>query len=97
MVLKYLLVASLVTVAGCSTFWKGKSSTSQSAAASGSTTPSGQPVPQPPSKSILPDWMTSKSDQPGAKTPPMASSRKINEQSCTTGGVDLTAGNLRCK
>ena len=95
MVLKYLLIAALVTVAGCSAFKKKDSS--QSAAASGSTTPSGQPVQQPPSKSILPAWMTTKSDQPGAKTPPMASSRKINEQSCTTGGVDLTAGNLRCR
>ena len=95
MVLKYLLVASLVTIAGCSTFWKGKSSSSsQGTAASGSTAP--QPAPQPsqtsssePSKS---SWM-----QSGTRTPGMASSRKINEQSCTTGGVDLTAGNLRCK
>jgi hypothetical protein len=95
MVLKYLLVAALVTIAGCSSFKKKDSS--QSAAASGSTTPAGQPLPQPPSKSILPSWMTSKSDQPGAKPPPMASSRKINEQDCSTGGVDLTAGNLRCR
>ena len=87
MVLKYLLVAALVTIAGCSTF--KKSSSSQSAA-SGSTAPQ-------PSKPILPSWMTAKSEQPGAKTPAMADSRKINEQSCTTGGVDLTAGNLRCK
>ena len=93
MVLKYLLLASLVTIAGCSTFWKGKQSTSQGAAASGSTT-AASTAPQPPNKSILPEWMTSKSD---AKAPPMASSRKINEQDCTTGGVDFTAGNLRCK
>ena len=92
MVLKYLLVASLVTIAGCSTFWKGKSSsssTSQGAAASGSTAPQPTQSSSQPSKS---SWM-----QTGTRAPAMASSRKINEQSCTSGGVDLTAGNLRCK
>ena len=96
MVQKYLFVAALVTLAGCSAF-KTKSSSSQGSAASGSTTTTGATAPQPPSKSMMPEWMTSKSEQPGAKVPPMASSRKINEQDCTTGGVDLTAGNLRCK
>jgi hypothetical protein len=96
MIQKYLLVAALVTLAGCSTFWKGKQATSQGSAASGSTA-SAPAAPQPAGKSILPDWMTAKSDQPGAKVPPMAASRRINEQDCTTGGVDFTAGNLRCK
>lgn len=91
MVLKYLLVASLVTVAGCSTFWKGKStSSSQGAAASGSTAP--QPAQTSSSQPSKSSWM-----QVGTRTPPMDPSRKINEQSCTSGGVDLTAGNLRCK
>jgi len=89
MVLKYLLIASLVTIAGCSTFWKGKSSSSSGSAAAGST--SSQPQPQQSTGSKT-SWM-----QTGTRAPAMASSRKINEQSCTTGGVDLTAGNLRCK
>ena len=92
MVLKYLLVASLVTVAGCSTFWRGKPATSSQSAASGST--SSQPQQSTASRT---SWMSTKYSDLGGKAPPMSPSRKINEQSCTTGGVDLTAGNLRCK
>jgi uncharacterized protein YceK len=84
MVLKYLLVAALVTIAGCSSL--RKNNTSSQSAASGST------APQPAKPMSQPSWM-----QAGAKTPAMDSSRKINEQSCTSGGVDFTAGNLRCK
>ena len=88
MVLKYLLVAALVTIAGCSSMRKNKSP--QPSAAAGSSAP--QPAP----RSILPSWMTAKSDT-AAKAPAMDSSRKINEQSCASGGVDFTAGNLRCR
>jgi hypothetical protein len=32
----------------------------------------------------------------GAPVPPLAGSRKVNEQDCSK-AIDLTAGNLRCK
>jgi uncharacterized protein YceK len=86
MVLKYLLLASLVTIAGCSSFWTTNKS-SQSAA-SGSTAPQPTKSASQPAKS---SWM-----QTFAKTPAMDSSRKVNEQSCTA-PVAMGGGNLRCK
>ena len=89
MVLKYLLVAALVTIAGCSHF-KNSSSSSQSASAGSTTAPQ-------PQRMEKPNWMKAEANQPFAKTPPMDSTRKVNEQDCASGGVDLTAGNLRCR
>jgi hypothetical protein len=43
-----------------------------------------------------PDWMQVRDYSDGGPIPPMEEGRKINEQSCTD-GVELTAGNLKCK
>ena len=92
MIQKYLLIAALVTLAGCSKLWTKPSST-QGSAASGSTTSQ----PQAQSSGSKSSWMSSKFSDLGGKAPAMDPTRKINEQDCTTGGVDFTAGNLRCK
>jgi hypothetical protein len=43
-----------------------------------------------------PAWLRQADYRHGGPIPPMEDKRKINEQSCTT-GVQLDAGNLRCK
>jgi len=43
-----------------------------------------------------PDWMQVRDYSDGGPIPPMEEGRKINEQACTQ-GVELTAGNLKCK
>ena len=43
-----------------------------------------------------PDWMQVRDYSDGGPIPPMEEGRKINEQACTE-GVELTAGNLKCK
>jgi hypothetical protein len=43
-----------------------------------------------------PAWLRQADYRHGGPVPPMEDKRKINEQSCTA-GVQLDAGNLRCK
>jgi hypothetical protein len=43
-----------------------------------------------------PEWLKQRDYRDGGPLPPMEANRKVNEQSCTT-GVNLEAGNLKCK
>ena len=43
-----------------------------------------------------PEWLRQADYRHGGPIPPMEEKRKVNEQACTQ-GVDLAAGNLRCK
>lgn len=43
-----------------------------------------------------PEWLRQRDYRDGGPLPPMEANRKVNEQSCTS-GVNLEAGNLKCK
>jgi len=43
-----------------------------------------------------PTWLRQRDYRDGGPLPPMEANRKVNEQTCTT-GVNIEAGNLKCK
>jgi len=83
------LSAMAVLVAGCHTMDQPPPGSSIQAPASQTRT---GPAPGDEKQ----EWMKPADYRAGGPVPPMEANRKINEQSCTE-GVDLTAGNLKCR
>ena len=84
------LIAIALTAAGCA-------QSDPYGRRMGSSAPAPTPTPQQAQSSVAqPAWMKPADYRDGGPVPAMESNRKINEQTCTQ-GVDLTAGNLRCK
>ena len=59
-------------------------------------TPASQTRTEPPKEGGDREWMKPDNYRAGGPVPAMEDNRKINEQSCTE-GIDLTAGNLKCR